>query len=93
MIPFVFFLINESSYLDGQVIPGIAGKDYPIFSQTLLHRRRFACRGLEGYFADISTKCQVYIYIIFLTFSHNEIKTILIMIENNFSMRNEILKY
>lgn len=41
------------------VIPGVAGKDYPIYSQTLLRKRKFACRGLEGYFADISSRCQV----------------------------------
>lgn len=46
-------------FSDGQVIPGIAGKDYPTFAQTLLPRRHFPCRGLEGYFADISTRCQV----------------------------------
>lgn len=46
-------------FSDGHVIPGIAGKDYPTFAQTLLPRRHFPCRGLEGYFADISTRCQV----------------------------------
>ena len=45
--------------IGSQEIPGIAGKDYPVFGQSLLQRRRFACRGLEGYFADISARCQV----------------------------------
>lgn len=44
---------------DGQVIPGIAGKDYPVIDQNLLHKGRFSCRGLEGYFADVSSRCQV----------------------------------
>ncbi|XP_065211312.1 putative mediator of RNA polymerase II transcription subunit 12 [Planococcus citri] len=45
---------------DGQVIPGVAGKDYPVFDQFLLSKRRFSCRGLEGYFADVTSRCQVF---------------------------------
>ncbi len=54
-----FFDITKTVFLDDQVIPGRAGKDYPIFSQSLLQKRRFACRGLRGYFADVSSRCQV----------------------------------
>jgi hypothetical protein len=39
-------------------IPGVPGKDYPIYNRP--PKTNFACiKGRGGYFADISTQCQV----------------------------------
>ncbi|KAJ9576880.1 hypothetical protein L9F63_006551 [Diploptera punctata] len=44
---------------DSGSIPGVPGKDYPIYNRP--PKTNFVCiRGQGGYFADVSTRCQVF---------------------------------
>ncbi|XP_069690691.1 uncharacterized protein [Periplaneta americana] len=52
------FTILETNEETGS-IPGVPGRDYPIYNRP--PKTNFACvKGHGGYFADISTRCQVF---------------------------------
>lgn len=39
-------------------VPGVPGRDYPVYSRP--PKTNFACvKGHGGYYADVSTRCQV----------------------------------
>lgn len=47
-------------------IPGVPGKDYPIYSRP--PKTNFACvKGHSGYYADVSTRCQVSVVLLALS--------------------------
>ncbi|XP_076357791.1 uncharacterized protein LOC143250732 isoform X2 [Tachypleus tridentatus] len=51
---------NENTISEDDGIPGVAGKDYPVWNQV--PQTSFRCRDYEyaGYFGDVETGCQIY---------------------------------